>query len=223
MNIFFVQFFCVFLLPPLNIFCFCLIHIISVLDWARLQARILEWLAIPLSRGSSQSRNQTLVSLITGGFFTSWGIREAIWFEELFSCLKGDRWQSKSRTEKEPRNQILDIVLTLPHPIQWPWQISSLLALVASSIRSFPRGAVAKNPSANDRGPRDTNLIPGSERSLEKGMATHSSIPCREEPGRLQSTGLQRVRRNGAYVCAWTCVRAHSHTHTQTQTHTPLL
>ena len=36
-----------------------------------LQARILEWVAVPLSRGSSQSRNQTLVSLITGGFFTS--------------------------------------------------------------------------------------------------------------------------------------------------------
>ena len=36
------------------------------------------------------------------------------------------------------------------------------------------------------------------EDPLEKGMATHSSIlawrtPWTEEPGRLQSTGLQRV------------------------------
>ena len=39
----------------------------------------------------------------------------------------------------------------------------------------------------------------GQEDSLEKGMATHSSslawrIPWTEEPGKLQSMGLQRVR-----------------------------
>ena len=39
----------------------------------------------------------------------------------------------------------------------------------------------------------------GQEDPLEKGMATHSSIPAweipwTEEPGRLQSMGLQRVR-----------------------------
>ena len=36
-----------------------------------LQARILEWVAVPFSRGSSQPRNRTQVSSITGGFFTS--------------------------------------------------------------------------------------------------------------------------------------------------------
>ena len=36
------------------------------------QARILEWVAIPFSRGSSQPRDRTLVSLIAGRFFTSW-------------------------------------------------------------------------------------------------------------------------------------------------------
>ena len=35
-----------------------------------LQARILEWVAKPSSRGSSQSRDQTQVSGIAGGFFT---------------------------------------------------------------------------------------------------------------------------------------------------------
>ena len=35
-----------------------------------LQARILEWVAISFSRGSSQSRNQTHVSCIAGRFFT---------------------------------------------------------------------------------------------------------------------------------------------------------
>ena len=41
------------------------------------QARILKWVAISSSRGSSQPRNQTRISCITGGFFTSWATREA--------------------------------------------------------------------------------------------------------------------------------------------------
>ena len=36
-----------------------------------LQARILEWVAFPFSRGSSQPRDQTQVSCISGRFFTS--------------------------------------------------------------------------------------------------------------------------------------------------------
>ena len=36
-----------------------------------LQPRILEWVAFPLSRGSSQPRDGTQVSRMAGGFFTS--------------------------------------------------------------------------------------------------------------------------------------------------------
>ena len=36
-----------------------------------LQARILEWVAFPFSRGSSQPRDRAQVSHIAGGFFTS--------------------------------------------------------------------------------------------------------------------------------------------------------
>ena len=36
-----------------------------------LQARILEWVAFPFSRGSSQPRDWSQVSVIAGGFFTS--------------------------------------------------------------------------------------------------------------------------------------------------------
>ena len=35
-----------------------------------LQARILEWVTIPFSKGSSQPRDQTLISCIAGRFFT---------------------------------------------------------------------------------------------------------------------------------------------------------
>ena len=55
--------------------------------------RILEWVAYPFSRGSSQPRNRTAVSCIAGGFFTSWVNREAQkktiskdknWYSNLF-------------------------------------------------------------------------------------------------------------------------------------------
>ena len=42
-----------------------------------LQARILEWVAISFSKGSSQPRNRTQVSCIAGRFFTDWATREA--------------------------------------------------------------------------------------------------------------------------------------------------
>ena len=41
------------------------------------QARILEWVAFPVARGSSQPRDQTQVFYIAGGVFTSWVTREA--------------------------------------------------------------------------------------------------------------------------------------------------
>ena len=37
--------------------------------------RILEWVAYPFPRGSSQPRNWTGVSCIAGGFFTSWATK----------------------------------------------------------------------------------------------------------------------------------------------------
>ena len=40
-----------------------------------LQARILEWVAIPFSRGSSGPQDRTQISLIAGGFFTIWATR----------------------------------------------------------------------------------------------------------------------------------------------------
>ena len=42
-----------------------------------LQARILEWVAFPSFRGSSQPRDQTQVSHIAGRLFTSRATREA--------------------------------------------------------------------------------------------------------------------------------------------------
>ena len=56
---------------------------------------------------------------------------------------------------------------------------------------------MVKNLSASAGDIRDAGSIPGQEDPLEKGMATHSSvlaweIPWTEEPGGLQSFGLQK-------------------------------
>ena len=48
-----------------------------------LQARTLEWVAMPSSRGSSRPGDRTQVSWIAGRFFTSWATRKAqgeIWY-----------------------------------------------------------------------------------------------------------------------------------------------
>ena len=42
-----------------------------------LQARILDWVAFPFSKGSSQPRDRTQVSHTAGRFFTSWATKEA--------------------------------------------------------------------------------------------------------------------------------------------------
>ena len=52
-----------------------------------LQARILEWVAFPFSRGGSQSRDRTQVSCIEGKFFTSWATRET-WSDIKYEIYK---------------------------------------------------------------------------------------------------------------------------------------
>ena len=48
-----------------------------------LQATLLEWVAVPFSRESSQPRDQTQVSRIAGGFLTSWAIMEAVYKDKV--------------------------------------------------------------------------------------------------------------------------------------------
>ena len=75
----------------------------------------------------------------------------------------------------------------IPSLTQWTWVWAN-----------FSYGSGGKESACNAVDSRDPGLIPGSGRSLEKEMATHSSILAREvqwteEPGGLQSMGLQRV------------------------------
>ena len=64
-----------------------------------LHARIPEWFAIPFSRGSSWSSNQTRVSCIVGGFLTSWATREEpgliiLVYYWIVSAVKASAWSA---------------------------------------------------------------------------------------------------------------------------------
>ena len=66
-------------------------------------------------------------------------------------------------------------------------------------LQVFQVALVVKNPPANAGDLSDMGSIPESEDPLQEEMATHSSILAwrvlwAEEPGGLQSMGLQRVR-----------------------------
>ena len=63
-----------------------------------LQARILQWEAIPFSRGSSWPRDQIHVSCNAGGFFTIW----ATWEAQIWPCKKyKGKQEEKGTTEDE--------------------------------------------------------------------------------------------------------------------------
>ena len=50
-----------------------------------LKARILEWVAFPFSRRSSQPRDQTQVSCIAGRFFTNWATRGTATYSSILA------------------------------------------------------------------------------------------------------------------------------------------
>ena len=82
-----------------------------------LQARILEWVAFPFSRGSSQPRDRTQVSHIAGGFFTSWVTREALYCKKkkkkMISKLV-DSILLPGRSWEENRRENRDIQVRIP-------------------------------------------------------------------------------------------------------------
>ena len=74
-----------------------------------LQARILEWVALPSSRGSSQPRDQTQISCIAGGHLLKGGLLDstlAASFSDVTEvlacpCARAGLWYSTTSTITE--------------------------------------------------------------------------------------------------------------------------
>ena len=94
-----------------------------------LQARILEWVAIPFPRGSSQPRNWTQVSCNAGRFFTSWATREAQYSPIFRLCtfLFLAEWLFKIKDMKlaspDQRNNTIVKLLQIDIAKCWQWTL----------------------------------------------------------------------------------------------------
>ena len=136
-----------------------------------LQARILKWVAIPFSRGSSWPRDWTQVSCIADRFFNIWSTREALksvhcLFYSLCSSVFGFPGSS---TGKEYACNVGDSGLILEsgsssgerigYPFQYSWAF-----LVAQMVKNLP--------AMQETWVRSL----GWEDPLAEDMATYSSI-----------------------------------------------
>ena len=85
------------------------------------QARILEWVAISFSRGSSQPRDQTRVSRIVGRRFTIWATREALPYAKINSKWIKDL-NVTHKTAKTLKRKQRKSFMTLDLPmVSWIW------------------------------------------------------------------------------------------------------
>ena len=66
----------------------CTVACQAPLSMGILQARILEWIAMPSSRGSSQPRDRTQVSCIAGRFFIIWATSKLLLNSHKMKSLK---------------------------------------------------------------------------------------------------------------------------------------
>ena len=120
-----------------------------------LQARILEWVVIPFSTGSSQPRDQTWVSCIARGSFTIWSTKEA-----------PIKWDSNKDMEHQGWGKLPQLVIFLW--VQKPQEGDGLYLTVWSlkkhgySNKGLPRGFSGIESTCDIRG---MGLIPELGRS----------------------------------------------------------
>ena len=86
-----------------------------------LQARILEWVAIPSSRGSSWPKDQTQVSRTAGRLFTVWATREVLYYDTLLWYLSNMGFPGGA-SGKEPAYQKTHSIRVGKIPWRRAWQ-----------------------------------------------------------------------------------------------------
>ena len=156
-----------------------------------LQARILEWVAFPFSRGSSQPRDRSQVLCIAADSLPAEPqgkpkLQTSFYFHPFFY------WCVFSVLRSYP---VSHISIT---------RYFSLASLVAQRLKRLPPMGETRVWSLGREDPRG------------KEMVTHSStlawrIPWTEEPGRLQSMGSQRVGHDWATSLHFTSLLLNFH------------
>ena len=135
-----------------------------------LQTRILERVAFPFSRGSSQPRDWPRVSRIAGRFFTRWATREA----QPTSSVRSTRYSRYEQSHSYPK------------------YCGERASQVAQVVKNAPANTEDIETWAGLLGREDT-----LEEGVTTHFSILAwGIPRSEEPGRLQSTGSQRAGHN---------------------------
>ena len=159
-----------------------------------LQTRILEWVAISYSRGVFFTTSAKLLfpedQCLAFADLVSHASFLPVFSQTLFPhCLGPDL----SQADLQP------VHVGTTHN---PFPPSGCPFLLVRISRAFAYASlVSQTVKASAYNAGDLSSIPGSGKSLEKAMATHSStlawkIPWTEKPDRLPSMGSQRVGYN---------------------------
>ena len=103
-----------------------------------LQARTLEWVAFPFSRGSSQSRDRTQVSRVAEGFFTNWATREAKNLTLVVCFLLLLKREIKNVWQLQPISSVWRPLAFLPVTLSFsPFLLGELCCLEKGASFSF--------------------------------------------------------------------------------------
>jgi len=124
-----------------------------------LQTRILEWVAVPSSTGSSQPRAQTQVSHIAGGFLTVWATRSG--FCQISEGTCSLKWNKSAKfaycLQKETLSLFCNFLLSSVQSLSrvWlfatPWTVASQTSLSTGFSRQEYWG-VLPSPNVSTQG-----------------------------------------------------------------------
>ena len=120
-----------------------------------LQAEILEWVAVPFSKGSLKPRDRTQISCIAGGFFTVWANREAQLFK-LFFFFFHLMCDTTSRPGRECHSG------PSWHPPEWLWAVNSTPGFRCLIPRASQRPGLVPRSSSSVVVPKDPVIFPSS-------------------------------------------------------------
>ena len=165
-----------------------------------LQARILQWVAFPFSRETSQPRNRSQVSHIAGGFFTSWAWTVKKAERRRIHAFELWRWRRLLRfpwTARRSNQSILKKSVLNIHWKDWCWSWNSNISTTwYEELMHWKRPwcweRLKVGGEGDDRGWDDWMASPTQGTWV---WASSGSWWWTGRPGMLQSIGLQRFRR----------------------------
>ena len=166
-----------------------------------LQARILEWVANPSSRGSSQPRDQTRVSRITGRVFTickaGWRLHNVYRSDILWNSLQLVNAQYMLASLK--KEQVLIPWLTYisldSYFFLWWWRL--VRNMVKISFTGFPGASDGKDSACNAG---NSGLIPGLGRSPGEGIGYPLQYSCLENHRGVWQAVVHGVAKSRAWL-----------------------